>query len=358
MLHYLIQLNFNTVLICVFTLIFVNVNRVFEKRTVRAFSLAAIFILMLVVVDSIDKWCSTFSYPTTLRLVETIIGYILRPSAILLIIDTVGRNYLSRRFHILILLPDFINAVIVSTALFSDIAFSYSSQNEFVRGPLGYITYITSAIYLIILVIITEKKFNGQHAIESHMILSIVIITIASVVMETIFNYEGIINITASISTVFYYIYLTTQQFKRDPLTSAYSRRCFYIDAERNFQSLTAVISIDLNNLKTINDTYGHSEGDKALCTIVHCINKILPKNCFLYRTGGDEFMILCFKQTRENVLRIPENIDEGLKTTPYVCAIGTAFAEDSFDFEKTCSIADAAMYENKRLLKNGDAIR
>ncbi len=50
----------------------------------------------------------------------------------------------------------------------------------------------------------------------------------------------------------FYYMYLTTQQFKRDPLTRALNRRYFYLDADRRMKSkcLTAVISIDLNDLK------------------------------------------------------------------------------------------------------------
>ena len=52
---------------------------------------------------------------------------------------------------------------------------------------------------------------------------------------------------------------------------------------------LTAVISIDLNDLKRFNDENGHAAGDTALCTIVACIQNILPRGCHLYRTGGDE---------------------------------------------------------------------
>lgn len=76
-----------------------------------------------------------------------------------------------------------------------------------------------------------------------------------------------------------------------------------------------------------------------------------LERNCYLYRTGGDEFMILCFRQDRINIQKMILKITAQLQKTPYTCAIGTAFLNKETDFEKACSIADAKMYENKRFL-------
>ncbi len=123
-------------------------------------------------------------------------------------------------------------------------------------------------------------------------------------------------------------------------------------------KSLTAVISIDLNNLKTINDHNGHAAGDTALCTIVSCIQNILPKGCHLYRTGGDEFMILCSHCSKEEIPSLIAHIRKDLAKTPYSCAIGFATPDADLDFEQICSVADSAMYANKKELKSGDEIR
>lgn len=121
---------------------------------------------------------------------------------------------------------------------------------------------------------------------------------VISTAMESVWGYDGVINTTGAVALVFYYLYLNTQQFKRDPMTNALNRRCFYLDAEKNMAGLSAVMSIDLNNLKQLNDGYGHAKGDEA---------------------------------------------------------IGMAYNECQEDFDKLCSLADKAMYEDKFQMKQNN---
>ena len=132
------------------------------------------------------------------------------------------------------------------------------------------------------------------------------------------------------------------------------------LDADHLMESkcLTAVISIDLNDLKRLNDENGHAAGDTALCTIVACIQNILPRGCHLYRTGGDEFMILCSRVSKDDVPALIDHMRRELSKTLYCCAIGFATPDADEDFEHICSIADAAMYANKKQLKGEDTIR
>ena len=132
------------------------------------------------------------------------------------------------------------------------------------------------------------------------------------------------------------------------------------LDADHLMESkcLTAVISIDLNDLKRLNDENGHAAGDTALCTIVACIQNILPRGCHLYRTGGDEFMILCSRVSKDDVPALIDHMRRELSKIPYCCAIGFATPDADEDFEHICSIADAAMYANKKQLKGEDEIR
>ncbi len=353
LMHYFLQINFSTIIIAFFMLIFVIANPVFERRIVNMFSTAAIMILFLVFIDSIEYWCASLSHPIMLRVIVSILGYFLRPAIIFLNLILLCRNNVKRNTYILMALPMIINGLIVFTALFSNIAFSYSEDNKFIRGPLGYAPFLASGIYLLLIVIMTKKLFKGENKNESLIAIAIAVISSLAAVLESAFNYDGFINIAGAASMAFYYMYLTTQQFKHDPLTGALNRRNFYIDGEKNFQYLTAIISIDLNNLKTINDKLGHAEGDRAICTLTKCVHSSLLNGCFLYRTGGDEFMILCFRQKKCNIPDMIKNIKLEMKKTPYSCAIGTVFLESDIDFKQACSLADAAMYENKRLLKN-----
>ena len=59
MFHYFLQLNFATILISFFMLIFVNVDPVFQRKVIWLFSIAISSVLCLVVVDSIEYWCDT-----------------------------------------------------------------------------------------------------------------------------------------------------------------------------------------------------------------------------------------------------------------------------------------------------------
>ncbi|MGN0416025.1 MAG: GGDEF domain-containing protein [Agathobacter sp.] len=86
--------------------------------------------------------------------------------------------------------------------------------------------------------------------------------------------------------------------------------------------------AIDLNDLKQWNDGHGHAKGDDAICTLVHCVQKVIPKACYLYRTGGDEFMILCFNKEKETVEQLLTDIRRELAPTPYSCAIGLAYRD------------------------------
>ena len=159
MFHYFLQLNFATILISLFMLIFVNVNPVFQRKVIRLFSIAISSVLCLVIVDSIEYWCATLPYPTMLRVAVSIIGYALRPTNICFVILLSCGNRVSQKFKKFIVLPGILNMLIASTALFSGVCFSYSDKNEFVRGPLGYSAFAASGFYLILLVILTNKLY-------------------------------------------------------------------------------------------------------------------------------------------------------------------------------------------------------
>ena len=350
MLYYLVQLNYATVIIMGFMLIFICTNQFFNRKITNLFVLASLCILILVIVDSVEYWLASFTYPVSARIWMSAIGYSLRPAIIYMIILLVTREETTRR--LLLAIPLIINACISFSALFMDIAFSYSEDNAFVRGPLGYSPFVVSGFYLVLLLVSTIRRYQNENNSEAFIAIAVMVMIFISVIMESFAGYDGVINATGAISITFYYLYLNTQQFKRDALTNVLNRRCFYLDAEKYQAILNAVLSIDLNNLKLLNDGQGHEEGDRAICTMVSCVRRALKKGCHLYRTGGDEFMILCFRQSEESIVQMVQDIKKQMEQTPYSCAVGMAYSAVSENFQKLCSEADENMYTDKMRMK------
>lgn len=149
-----------------------------------------------------------------------------------------------------------------------------------------------------------------------------------------------------------------------DDLTCLYNRRGFFAAAsqqlklaQRNAQRLL-LLFCDVDNLKKINDTYGHREGDLALIRTADALEKSFRGSDILSRLGGDEFVVLALEtshQTEEVMLRrLQRNLKKASASeSRYELSLSVGVAR--FDPKHTISLgelmvqADEAMYEKKR---------
>ena len=120
---------------------------------------------------------------------------------------------------------------------------------------------------------------------------------------------------------------------------------------DHNGKDVTAIISIDMNGLKEINDKQGHAAGDKALVTFGICFFKECKPKQTAYRIGGDEFLIVCLKTQLEEVKDLVERISKGIEKTSYNCAIGYSYNEDGKKtVDQLLKESDEAMYSMKEI--------
>jgi diguanylate cyclase (GGDEF)-like protein/PAS domain S-box-containing protein len=174
-------------------------------------------------------------------------------------------------------------------------------------------------------------------------------------------NYVGILEDITELK--FLRTKLLTTSFK-DPLTGVYNRESFLnvleikIDVSSE-ENQIALLFIDLNKFKQVNDTYGHQYGDLVLAKAANRIKKILRSNDMIGRYGGDEFLILLERINEESAHAIAQKIDEAL-SRPYEvdehiidftsASIGIAIApRDAKKMSELIERADAAMYEAKK---------
>lgn len=153
--------------------------------------------------------------------------------------------------------------------------------------------------------------------------------------------------------TLLYFIYLLGDFYIKDELTNTLNRKPLKRDLDKFKKQINAIISIDLNNLKKINDTMGHNEGDKAIITLVEIIKKNLIKNMTLYRVGGDEFLIICNNSYKLEIEDFIKKLKNDMLKTKYSCAIGVAYKEKNLNLDDLYKLADDAMYEDKTLQKS-----
>jgi diguanylate cyclase (GGDEF)-like protein len=120
---------------------------------------------------------------------------------------------------------------------------------------------------------------------------------------------------TALLLYVFFYIIHTDARI--DPLTQVGNRLSFTEFTDRLSRRRTgkswAIVMIDMDHFKEINDTLGHQEGDTALCDMAAIIKSCIKRNDFTARYGGDEFVLTTRvdKKPESSVLELVENIQK-----------------------------------------------
>lgn len=155
----------------------------------------------------------------------------------------------------------------------------------------------------------------------------------------------------------------------RDPLTGLYNRRgmdkesAVLIDKACGEGMFISVICADIDNLKPINDIFGHNAGDNAIIRTGEALCKSVPEgNSVCTRTGGDEFCVICAHKNEGDVKKYIGDIEQRLTDynaksgLPYKigcsCGAFTVKSEDYTDMEELLRSADAEMYRVKAIRK------
>ncbi len=154
------------------------------------------------------------------------------------------------------------------------------------------------------------------------------------------------------------------KQLNIDSLTKAYSRKAYENDiksivkAGKERQLNAALVVLDLDHFKEINDTYGHLIGDFVLVKLVRMIKEIIRKEDKIYRFGGDEFILFFNRIDKASIEKIVEKIRKKIETTKlkykdYIIdltvSIGVACHIKNDSADSWLHRADKALYDSKK---------
>lgn len=145
----------------------------------------------------------------------------------------------------------------------------------------------------------------------------------------------------------------------KDSLTGMNNRTAF-MEAEKRLieedsEKPIGIIQFDINNLKKVNDSKGHGEGDRCIISCANIIRECVGATGKCYRVGGDEFIVIINSVNAERKIeKIIQMLIERQKNFPYQIAYGSAIYHkgERKSLEEIEQEADQRMYERKREMK------
>lgn len=353
----------NMVLICIFGAM-VGIlwhNSTIGKKDVSSFRFVIFALFAMSFFDTFDHFIDTLgpSIPASLithRYVASLIAYISKPVIPMLISYGVCKNH--KRFIKFLWLPEACNALIYCLNIIPATRFyAINEANEFIGvGLTPWLTisaFVFSGIYLVHIVVNSYIIFKDKKIGEVLSISFIGIGCLGGYIIESVFSIYNLGNQMAAVGVLYFYCFLVIKYTRVDPLTNLYNRQTFFANMNET-RNVSGIISIDMNNLKYHNDTYGHAKGDEALAEIgLQIRNNIDKKNMSAYRMGGDEFLVVCSNMSEEQVKIAMSKISFAVnRTTEFEIAVGYSYRSNNDPIQYLISAADESMYTQKQQMK------
>ena len=325
-------------------------NVFLNKRTIKVTRVVIILILVEAICWAVERYTREIGYLTYTRIILAPTIYLLHAIIMLGIIEMAG---FADKHRFLLYLPILISAPILYTSQQTHIIYYFNENNLYVAADnlMRYYPYFLFLFYVIVFVGTFTIRYAYYGTSERRSILISIIAATIGVIAHLILDIDVDYSTLFASLLLIYYLSLYVLTAKEDTLTHLLNRQCYYADMEKRKDMITAIASVDMNDLKKINDYQGHDAGDKALATVAECFIRNRIKNKRVYRVGGDEFAIFYMGQNEEEVKADIENMRKYISGTPYVCAFGYEMVHES-DVERAIITADKKMYINKSVLK------
>ena len=164
-------------------------------------------------------------------------------------------------------------------------------------------------------------------------------------------------------------LYKQAQQASlQDQLTGLYNRGAFDTSLKREVDLSTrqhtplSLLVLDIDHFKTINDTYGHSSGDKALKALAECVVDTMRQSDIAFRYGGEEFTLILSNTDLASAELVAERVrvavsqltcNDGKRDFAYTISVGVAELQQGEDGYQLFERADKALYKAKKSGRN-----
>ncbi len=271
-------------------------------------------------------------------------------------------------------IPMLVLLVLTLTSPKTHILFYIDENNCYRRGKLMWIRICVMILYVLWAAVLTlvgiKRQKTKQKKDEMRALLQFIFFPLIGIFMQLFYLNLPFTAVGISLSVLLVFINVQNKQISIDALTGINNRRqlTLYVDSELSAlfkKGELYYLIMDVDKFKSINDTYGHLEGDNALIKIASLLNSLCEKqNDFVARYGGDEFVIVC---RRRNEYEVEALKNEILKTVsqmneqgelPYnlSLSVGSAKFDTSKSNDEIFAEADKKLYSIKSERTNVNA--
>ncbi|MBO4217356.1 MAG: GGDEF domain-containing protein [Clostridia bacterium] len=321
-----------------------------SKHAVKFTRIAAILLLLDSLFYNVESWTQTFDSYTVWRPILTASVYTVQP-LIMISIMQIAAPLKQKRLWLI--LPAAAGAVLYFTSQWTGLVCWFSEANGYHGGPLSLLPYIIFAFYTVLFIIQCVKHLKNYPVNDKLTVLYIIFTPLIGVAIYYLTETTGDYSAIFASAILLYYLFWYIHMAKIDPLTGLMNRQCFYNDIRSIGQKFSAAESVDMNGLKQLNDSKGHTAGDTALKAIAKVLLLNSGNQKKVYRIGGDEFVIIYSGTDCDAVINDIETMRSEMSKTPYSCAFGYAFHDKSGeDIGVVLKASDKLMYEDKARTK------
>lgn len=343
-MKYLVDTHFITI----FLILGFSMKLLMRKQTrdvqVRYFWLTIICAALSTLASSMEYWAAQSAVRLQWRILFRALEYIFKPVAAMGVAMVVAHGMMRTQ---LVWVPAAVNAVIMLLAFVTPLSFSFNAKYQFVRGFLGNSVFVVSFYYVYIVIRLTFIKFQQGRSGEANILILCAAVCVLAALIDAQLNGELVIP-TILISCVFFYMFLRSQDTNHDSLTRLLTRQSFYEDCVNLEPAVTGVASIDMNGLKVLNDSEGHTAGDQALSTLGRCLLSVASRDILAYRVGGDEFILLFLNGNEAMVRGALDRVLSRVEAASLSVSSGYACREHGEDLQTLINLSDQRMYADK----------
>ncbi len=321
-----------------------------SKHAVLFTRIAVVLLLFDSVFYYLEQWTQTFDGYTVWRPLLTAGIYSLQP-IIMIALMQIAAPLKKKNYWLLI--PAAIGTVLYFSTQWTKLVCWFEESNTYCGGPLSRLPYIIFSLYVLLFVVQCVRHLRYYPLGDKLTVLYIIFAPLVGVTLYFWLDTTGDYSAIFASAILLYYLFWYIHMAKIDPLTGLMNRQCFYSDIRSIGQRFTAAASVDMNGLKQLNDSQGHTAGDTALRAIskVLLINSGTQKR--VYRIGGDEFVIIYSNMGRDAVINDIESMRSEMGKTQFSCAFGYAFHDnEDEDIGVVLKASDKLMYDDKERMK------
>jgi diguanylate cyclase (GGDEF)-like protein len=344
---------------------YLNFNR--RERAQQSFFGLLLLTILVLVLEILSVLLNSPGYQNLLilhKIVDTV-GFAISPlvsaAAALFVCHRIklhamirpGKNYW-------LLAPLLVNAVFSLGSYHYNWIFQITSENLYIRGPLFFVSPLSVFFYYgLALWILHSNRCKIVTAELFSLTLLAVMPLLLSVFQLYYFVYLTIWN-SLAIAVTINYMFLLHNQTRIDPLTGLGNRLAhdeYLASMSRKSPLVLAVVNIDLDNFKNINNAYGHHEGDRVLRAFAQELKAVFEGFGEPIRVGGDEFIVWVHTDDRaliESYLKtliVKLSAGKSVRQLPYPVSFSygiTVFNDGYKNLQEFIQHSDRLMYEAK----------